>query len=98
MANHLKMAEVQAIQALHGRGWSQRRIACELGIHRETVQRYMRLAEAASKPANLPAGYGVSKSAVSRVLVGAARDSLRGLCERRIDALGRLPCAALPSA
>jgi transposase len=42
MANHLKMAEIQAIRVLHERGWSCRRIARELGIHRETVGRYIR--------------------------------------------------------
>ena len=45
MANRLKMAKVHSIQTLHARGWSQRRIARELGVHRETVARYVRLAE-----------------------------------------------------
>lgn len=54
MANRLKMAEIQAIQTLRLRGWSRRRIARELGIHRETVGRYVDLAE--SKPANPPPG------------------------------------------
>jgi transposase len=64
MANYLKMAEVHAIQTLRARGWSFRRIGRELGVHRETVARYVRLAESAaagtcgSKPANLPAGSG----------------------------------------
>jgi transposase len=49
MANQLKMAMVQALLALHAKGWSQRRIARELGIHRETVARHIRLA--GSKPA-----------------------------------------------
>lgn len=35
-------------------------------------------------------GYGISKSAVSRELVAATRCGLQTLCERRIDALGRL--------
>ena len=39
MANRLKMAKVHSIQTLHARGWSQRRIARELGVHRETVAR-----------------------------------------------------------
>ena len=37
MANLLKMAISETICALHRRGWSQRRIAAELGIVRETV-------------------------------------------------------------
>lgn len=52
MANQLKMAEIQAILTLRARGWSMRRIGRELGIHRETVTRYVRLAGPAAKPAN----------------------------------------------
>jgi len=43
MANQLKMAMIHAIITLLERGWSYRRIARELGIHRETVARYDRL-------------------------------------------------------
>jgi IS30 family transposase len=39
MANQLKMAMVHAIITLLERGWSYRRIARELGLHRETVAR-----------------------------------------------------------
>jgi transposase len=53
MANQLKVAKVLSIQALHTRGWSQRRIARELGIHRETVARHL---GQASKPATAPTG------------------------------------------
>jgi transposase len=45
MANILKMAKVHSIQTLHARGWSQRRIARALGVHRETVARYVQLPE-----------------------------------------------------
>lgn len=56
MANVLKMAKVHAIQALHARGWSQRRIARELGVHRETVATYLRRAgEAAGRAPPIPA-------------------------------------------
>ncbi len=43
MANVLDMADQATITALWRRGWSQRRIARETGIHRETVGRYIRL-------------------------------------------------------
>jgi len=43
MANQLKMAMVNAILTLQQRGWSQRRIARELGIDRETVARHIHL-------------------------------------------------------
>ena len=51
MANQLKMALIDTIQRLHQQNWSQRRIALELQIDRETVSRYLRLAEA-PKPAS----------------------------------------------
>jgi len=53
MANQLKVAKVFSIQALHARGWSQRRIARELGVHRSTVARHLK---EASKPATAPIG------------------------------------------
>ena len=58
MANQLKMVMVQAIIGLLEQGWSHRRIARELGIHRETVARYDRLRQ--SKPANPPPGSDIT--------------------------------------
>ena len=55
MANRLKMAIVQSILSLHAQGWSARRIAKALEVHRDTVSRYVRAAaSAAPKPANAP--------------------------------------------
>jgi len=52
MANQLSVAKMHSILTLHDRGWSQRRIARELGIDRETVARHLRRAGAvAAKPA-----------------------------------------------
>jgi transposase len=57
MANQLKMAMVNAVWTLKQRGWSNRRIARELGIDRETVARYVHLWQADPKPAtNAPTG------------------------------------------
>src|ERR1700730_2844833 len=53
MSNLLKMAMVQSILSLHAQGWSQRRIARQLGIDRETVRRDV---QERSKPANAPIG------------------------------------------
>lgn len=39
--NVLKVSLQQSIQVLHARGWSRRRIARELGIHRKTVAGYV---------------------------------------------------------
>ena len=47
--NLLKVSLQHSILTLAEHGWSRRRIARELGLHRETVGRYLRLAE--SKPA-----------------------------------------------
>ena len=56
--NQLKMDLQQTISTLSGGGWSQRRIARELGIDRETVARYRRLARQVEvpKPAIPPTG------------------------------------------
>ena len=56
--NQLKMDIQHTISTLSRGGWSQRRIARELGIDRETVARYRRLArhEEALKPAISPTG------------------------------------------
>ena len=57
MANQLKMADIQAVLTLHGRGWSNRRIARELSLDRETVGRHVRLAlAAAANPAGASPG------------------------------------------
>ena len=50
MSNLLKVAMIDTILSLHKRRWSQRRIARELDIDRETVRRYLRQAEAQPKP------------------------------------------------
>jgi transposase len=56
MANQLKMAQSEAILSLHQRGWSIRRIARELGIHRETVARHIASRQPRAKPARAPIG------------------------------------------
>jgi len=59
MANRVKVAIASSIIVLRQQGWSFRKIAQTLGIHRETVSRYVRLHEAESKPAtNPPPGNG----------------------------------------
>jgi transposase len=61
MANYLKMTKVSAILTLREHGWSQRRIARELGIHPDTVGRYIRLSSQDPKPAKAPTGSEGSK-------------------------------------
>jgi transposase len=68
MANQLKMALIETLLRLHAQGWSQRRIARELGLDRGAVGRYIREAaesgndirgetiRAEPKPAKAPTG------------------------------------------
>jgi transposase len=56
MANYLKMAKVSAILTLKELGWSQRRIARELGVHPDTVSRYIHLSGQDSKQVKAPTG------------------------------------------
>jgi transposase len=70
MANQLSMAQVHAIQVLLDQGWSRRKIAEELGIHRDTVARYARLARAGP---GLAGSEGGSKPA--KVITGSDGDN-----------------------
>ena len=56
MSNLLRVAMKDLILSLHRQGLSQRRIARELGVNRETVARCLSRAEVAPKPANAPPG------------------------------------------
>jgi transposase len=75
--NRLKVSLQHSIVTLAANGWSQRRIARELGIHRETVGKYLRMAE--SKPAIVPTGSEGSKPAIVPTGYGPGRHSQ---CER----------------
>jgi hypothetical protein len=56
MSNLLQVAVIDTILSLHQRGWSQRRSARELVVHRETVACYLRQLRPAPKPAIAPIG------------------------------------------
>ena len=73
MANQLGMAEQHSIITLWKQGWSHRRIARTLGIHRETVSRYVRLASERIEEAHGPPTLTEAKPA-SRV--GDARPAI----------------------
>ena len=64
MSNVLKVSLQATIYSLHGRGWSRRRIARELGINRETVGRYLLLAKPAISTTGVE-GTGEAKPAIS---------------------------------
>ena len=76
MANRLKMAKIDAILSLHLRQWSIRRIAKELGLHRDTVARHIQACQPAPKQAGAligsEAASGDSKQATPQ---GGAHDS-----------------------
>lgn len=61
--NQLKVNQTQSIEALHGQGWSKRRIARELGLDRATVRKY--LAGLGTKPATPQTGSGETAAAKS---------------------------------
>ena len=79
MANQLKMGMVQSILTLRERRWSFRRIARTLGVHRETVSRYVRAAEA-SKSANAPTGSADTEAEALGGLRVSAHHSHRSGC------------------
>ena len=80
MANQLKMAQIQAILALRRRGWSCRRIALELGVHRETVSKHIRRQESGQNRPKVPTGSEDSKdSKPAKVPTGS--DGVRSKCE-----------------
>jgi hypothetical protein len=56
MANRLTMAMIQAILQLHEQKWTNRKIAQELGVNRETVAKYIRASGCVPKPAKAPLG------------------------------------------
>jgi transposase len=71
MANHLKMATIDNVLLLHERGWSSRRIARHLGIHRDTVARCLK----ESKIGQALIGSGEPK--LGQALIGSEEASVR---------------------
>jgi transposase len=89
MSNLLKMAVSETIRTLNRRGWSQRRIADELGINRETVARHLRRADPPSKPANAPPGSTADPHPRGSGRASGCepwRDVVRAKCDRGLTA------------
>jgi len=61
--NQLKVHQQQTIVALHEQGWSQRRIARELGLDRKTVRRYLAAVGDSKSPTNPRTGSETQNSA-----------------------------------
>ena len=58
--NQLNVSLQHSITTLSAKGWSARKIARELGVHRETVGRYLQPVSSESKPAIPPIGSGAA--------------------------------------
>jgi len=84
MANRLKMAKVNSILTLHQQGWSQRRIAEQLGVHRETVSRY--IAQWKAGQAEAPTGSEPSKPATAPTGSGSACEPFREIILEKLAA------------
>lgn len=79
MANRLKVAKAASTHDLHAQGWSQRRIARELGVSRGAVARHLRTA---ANEAKAPTGSGDRDGASKRATSSAkAPTGSRSLCE-----------------
>ena len=85
MGNVLKVSIQTSIYSLAERGWSARRIARELGIDRETVGRYLRLAKPAISITGSPKGQGESKPANS---ITGASGGRKSCCEAFTELIG----------
>jgi transposase len=75
--NGLKMAMIETILSLHRQGWSNRRIARELGIDRDAVSRQIRQFQAASKAAKVIIGSEreSTESKAAKVIIGSVEIS-----------------------
>src|SRR5262245_37997479 len=85
--NQLNVSLQHSISTLAAHGWSQRRIARELGVHRETVGKYPRPAD--GKPASSTPGSEASedpKPAISTPGSATGRTSLCRPWQPQIEA------------
>jgi transposase len=92
------MAVVETILSLQRRGWSQRRIAQELGINRETVARHLAEAQNESKPASAPIGSdgSESESKPASAPIGSDGSSEHEVPGRPADSTSQQPSACEP--
>jgi transposase len=80
MANRLKMATSDTIRTLAEQGWSARRIAKTLGLHRDTVARHLgrgKLGQAPADPAQSKLGQapvGSDQAKLGQALTGSDPD------------------------
>lgn len=83
--NQLNVSLQHSISTLAAKGWSARKIARELGVHRETVGRYLQSVAPAAKPANVPTGSKAGRASQGAPLAAVIEhDLLAGLSAQRI--------------
>ena len=85
MANLLKMAMIDTILSFHRLGWSNRRIARELGIDRDAVSRHIHQALANPKAGKAPPGSeeGGGESKAAKAPPGSADRAIGQLKSRQ---------------
>ena len=77
MSNHLKVAMIDLILSLHRKGWSQRRIASELGSQPRDRRTLPQAGRAAPKPAIAPPGSDRGRAEPKPAIAPPGSDSPR---------------------
>ena len=81
MANYIKVAARHSITTLFRHGWSQRRIARELGVNRKTVGRYI-ARELSSEPKGaIPTAGSLCSSSSKGAISTAGKSGRKSSCE-----------------
>jgi transposase len=78
--NQLNVSLQHSITTLAAKGWSARKIARELGMHRETVGRYLPPAASASKPAIPPLGSAAASVAKPAIVPTGSKAGRTSQC------------------
>lgn len=79
--NQLNVSLQHSIATLAANGWSARKIARELGVHRETVGRYLRPPQPVSKPAIPPTGSPEAPEAKPAIVPAGSKMGRTSQCE-----------------
>ena len=78
--NQLNVSLQHSIATLAAKGWSARKIARELGVHRETVGHYLQPAAADSKPAIPPTGSAEASDSKPAILPAGSKAGRTSQC------------------
>jgi transposase len=78
--NQLTVSLQHSIATLAAKGWSARKIAREVGVHRETVGRYLHPAQEDSKPAIVPPGSGEGSDSKPAIVPAGSKAGRTSQC------------------